>query len=119
MTIPQRIESEAELDEALVTPNSADVETLAQLPGDVLLVGAGGKMGPTLATRAPPRAAKHAGLERRIIAASRFSGPASRRALEREGLETITCDLTDRAQIAALPSCQNVLYLAGRKFGTT
>jgi nucleoside-diphosphate-sugar epimerase len=118
MTIPQRIESEAELDEALVTPNSADVETLAQLAGDVLVVGAGGKMGPTLATRAR-RAANHAGLERRIIAASRFSDPASRRALEREGVETIACDLTDRAQIAALPSCEHVLYLAGRKFGTT
>jgi nucleoside-diphosphate-sugar epimerase len=118
MTIPQRINSAAELDETLVTPNAADIETLAQLPGDVLVVGAGGKMGPTLATRVR-RAADRAGLGRRIIAVSRFSDPASRHALEREGVETIACDLTDRAQIAALPLCEHVLYLAGRKFGTT
>jgi dTDP-4-dehydrorhamnose reductase len=118
MAIPPRINSEAELDETLVTPNAADIETLAQLPGDVLVVGAGGKMGPTLATRVR-RAADRAGSGRRVIAASRFSDPASCRALEREGVETVACDLTDRAQIAALPSCEHVLYLAGRKFGTT
>jgi nucleoside-diphosphate-sugar epimerase len=116
--IPDRINSDAELDEALVAPSPADIETLAQLPGDVLIVGAGGKMGPTLATRVR-RAADASTGARRVFAASRFSDPASRRALERDGVETIACDLTDRAQIEALPSCDHVLYLAGRKFGTT
>ncbi len=116
--IPDRINSEAELDEALVTPNAADVDTLAQLPGDVLIVGAGGKMGPTLATRVR-RAADAAGTGRRVIAASRFSDRASREALEQSGVETIACDLTQSAQLASLPSCEHVLYLAGRKFGTT
>jgi dTDP-4-dehydrorhamnose reductase len=117
--IPERINNEAELDEVLVTPNAADIETLAQLPGDVLIVGAGGKMGPTLANRVR-RAADAAGHgRRRVIAASRFSDQAIRVALERDRVETVACDLTDRTQIAALPSCEHVLYLAGRKFGTT
>jgi nucleoside-diphosphate-sugar epimerase len=115
--IPERIHTEAELDEALVTPNAADIATLSQLPGDIIIVGAGGKMGPTLATRVR-RAADAAGQSRRVVAASRFSDPAARQALEREGVETIACDLTDRSQIEALPSCEHVLYLAGRKFGT-
>ena len=116
--IPERINNDAELDEALVTPNAADIETLAQLPGDVLIVGAGGKMGPTLATRVR-RAADAAGTGRRVIAASRFSDRASREALEQGGVETIACDLTHGAQLASLPPCEHVLYLAGRKFGTT
>ncbi len=116
--IPDRINSEAELDEALVRPNAADIDTLAQLPGDVLIVGAGGKMGPTLATRVR-RAADAAGTGRRVIAASRFSDRASREALEQGGVETIACDLTHGAQLASLPRCEHVLYLAGRKFGTT
>jgi nucleoside-diphosphate-sugar epimerase len=116
--IPEHINNEAELDEALVTPNAADIETLAQLPGDAIIVGAGGKMGPTLASRVR-RAADAVGTPRRVFAASRFSDPAARSALERDGVDTIACDLTDRAQIAALPACEHVLYLAGRKFGTT
>jgi nucleoside-diphosphate-sugar epimerase len=116
--IPERINNDSELDEALVTPNAADIETLAQLTGDVLIVGAGGKMGPSLATRVR-RAADATAIRRKVIAASRFSEPAGRQSLERAGIETIACDLTDRAQIAALPSCDHVLYLAGRKFGTT
>jgi nucleoside-diphosphate-sugar epimerase len=116
--IPDRINTESELDEALVAPSLADVEALGQLPGDILIVGAGGKMGPTLATRVR-RAADASTKRRRVFAASRFSEPASRRALERDGVETIACDLTDRAQIEALPACDHVLYLAGRKFGTT
>jgi nucleoside-diphosphate-sugar epimerase len=116
--IPDRINTDAELDEALVTPNSADIDTLARLPGDLLIVGAGGKMGPTLSMRVR-RAANAAGGGRRVFAASRFSEASSREPLERAGVETIACDLTDRAQIAALPLCEHVLYLAGRKFGTT
>jgi nucleoside-diphosphate-sugar epimerase len=116
--IPAQITTEAELDQALVTPNTADIAALSTLPGDVIVVGAGGKMGPSLATRVR-RAADAAGMTRRVFAASRFSDSAARDALERDGVETIACDLTDRTQIEALPSCEHVLYLAGRKFGTT
>ena len=112
--IPERIRTDAELDEALVTPNAADIATLSQLPGDVIIVGAGGKMGPTLATRVR-RAADAAGQQRRVFAASRFSDPAARQALEREGVHTIACDLTDRAQITALPSCDHVPVSSGQK----
>jgi nucleoside-diphosphate-sugar epimerase len=116
--IPERINSEAELEDVLAAPNQADVETLSQLPGDILIVGAGGKMGPSLATRTR-MAADAAGHSRRVIAASRFSAAGSRDALEQAGVETVVCDLTDPQQIAALPSCDHVLCLAGRKFGTT
>jgi nucleoside-diphosphate-sugar epimerase len=116
--IPDLINNETELDAALGAPSEADIETLSQLPGDVLIVGAGGKMGPSLATRTR-RAADAAGYSRRVIAASRFSSPGSRAGLERAGVETVVCDLTDPHQIDALPSCDHVLYLAGRKFGTT
>ncbi len=116
--IPERITTDAELDDALITPSEADIATLSQLPGDVIIIGAGGKMGPTLATRLR-RAADAAGHARRVFAASRFSDPVARQGLERDGVQTIACDLTDRAQIAALPSCDHVLYLAGRKFGTS
>ena len=72
--IPERIRTDAGLDEALVSPNAADIATLSQLPGDVIIVGAGGKMGPTLATRVR-RAADAAGQQQRVFAASRFSNP--------------------------------------------
>jgi len=74
-------------------------------------LGAGGKMGPSLA-RLCRRAADAAGAPRRIIA-------VSRRRIEVPGVESIACDLLDRAGIAALPDCPNILYLAGRKFGST
>jgi nucleoside-diphosphate-sugar epimerase len=116
--IPERINNDVELEAALAAPNQADVEALSQLPGDILILGAGGKMGPSLAMRARSAAAA-AGHSRRVIAASRFSAPGNRTVLEQAGIETLVCDLTDPQQIAALPSCDHVLYLAGRKFGTT
>jgi nucleoside-diphosphate-sugar epimerase len=118
MTLPERLHTEAELDERLAEPTAADVAALGALDGDVLIVGAGGKMGPSLAWRLR-RAATRAGRSRRIIAASRFSSAAVRAALEAGGVETLVVDLLDPAGIASLPRCPNVLFLAGRKFGTT
>jgi nucleoside-diphosphate-sugar epimerase len=118
MTLPERLHTEAELDERLAEPTAADVAALGALDGDVLIVGAGGKMGPSLAWRLR-RAATRAGRSRRIIAASRFSSAAARAALEAGGVETLVVDLLDPAEIASLPRCPNVLFLAGRKFGTT
>ncbi|HEY1496482.1 MAG TPA: NAD-dependent epimerase/dehydratase family protein, partial [Candidatus Solibacter sp.] len=101
----------AQLEEELSRPGEADVECLRRLSGDILILGAGGKMGPSL-VRLCRRAADAAGAPRRVIA-------VSRRLVDVPGVEAIACDLLDRAQVAALPECPNVLYLAGRKFGST
>ena len=117
MTLPAQIHTETELEDTLARPSDADVEFARALDGDVLLVGAGGKMGPSLARRV------HAALQRadsrhRVLAASRFSSANVRADLESEGIRTLVCDLLDPSQIAALPRAPNVLFLAGRKFGT-
>lgn len=112
------IETEAQLEAALAAPNAADVGLMRRLSGDVIVLGAGGKMGPSLARRIK-RVATAANAARRVIAVSRFSAPQSRAQLESAGVETIPCDLLDRQQVAALPDCENVFFLAGRKFGST
>jgi nucleoside-diphosphate-sugar epimerase len=120
MQLPELIHTEGELEETLAQPTDADVECVVRLDGDIAIVGAGGKMGPSLARRVQ-RALARAGSSRRVFAASRFSsasGRATRQQLEADGVDTIVCDLLDDAQIAGLPRCPNVLFLAGRKFGT-
>jgi len=83
-----------------------------------MLVGAGGKMGPTLALMAA-EVLRDLGTGRRVRAVSRFSDPRARALLEAGGVETIACDLLDRPAVAALPDAENVLFLAGQKFGTS
>lgn len=117
MTLPDRIASEDELDRILAEPSDADLACVSRLRGDVLILGAGGKMGPSLARRVH-RAMTRAGVEGRVLAASRFSSAPQRAALEGEGIRTVACDLLDPAAIAALPGAPHVLFLAGRKFGT-
>jgi dTDP-4-dehydrorhamnose reductase len=99
------------LEDALSRPSERDIEFLRGLEGDILILGAGGKMGPSLA-RLCRRAADASGKQRRIIA-------VSRRPISEPGVEAIASDLLDRVQVASLPQCPNVLYLAGRKFGST
>lgn len=117
MTLPALITSEAQLEEVLAEPSDADAACASRLDGDVLIIGAAGKMGPSLARRVH-NALKRAGSRHRVVASSRFSSPAARAALEAGGIHTVPCDLLDPAQIAALPDAPNVLFLAGRKFGT-
>ena len=112
------IETEAQLEDALAAPNAADVEALRRLSGDIVVLGAGGKMGPSLARRIK-RAALAANNKCRVMAVSRFSSAAARNELEASGVETIACDLLNRRQVADLPDAENVLFLAGRKFGST
>jgi nucleoside-diphosphate-sugar epimerase len=88
------------------------------LSADVLILGAGGKMGPSLARRVR-RACDAAGVRRRVVAVSRFSEPGTAAALEKDGVEAVACDLLDPGQVAALPRLGNVLFLAGRKFGSS
>ena len=117
MKLPDRIDTETELDDALAAPSDADLECVARLNGDVLILGAGGKMGPSL-TRRVHRALTRTGSPSRVVAASRFSSAAARASLDAEGIQTLACDLLDPVRISALPRCPYVLFLAGRKFGT-
>jgi len=112
--------SEEELDDELSTPRDATVAALTRAPGDIVILGAGGKMGPTLA-RMAVRAADTAdgGGRRRVIAVSRFSSGNAERALNEAGVETLRCDLLDRDAVRRLPDAPNVIYMAGQKFGTS
>ena len=112
------IRNEAELDNLLSRPLPADVEAIRSLEGDLILLGVAGKMGPTLALRAR-RAADEAGVAKRIIGVSRFSSAAARKLLDDAGVETVEADLLDRSKVEALPNAPNVIYLAGRKFGSS
>ena len=102
------------LDEFLARPTQALIDDLAAVPGDILILGVGGKMGPSLA-----RLARNAAPERRIIGVARFSEPGLRERLQACGVETIACDLLDRNAVAALPRAPNVIFMAGRKFGSS
>jgi hypothetical protein len=112
---PEDIES---LEELLSRPSLRAVEVMGQLEGDLLILGVGGKMGPTLA-RMAQRAFEQAGQERRVIGVSRFSDPDVRERLESWGVETIACDLLDEAAVSSLPEIPNVIYMTGMKFGAS
>lgn len=111
------IRSESELDELLTLPSAQLVEFIKTVSGPLLVLGAGGKMGPTLAVVAR-RAASAAGHALEVVAASRFSNAASRQWLEARGVKTVSCDLLDAAALARLPDAENIIYLVGLKFGT-
>jgi nucleoside-diphosphate-sugar epimerase len=113
-----RITTEAELEEILSRPSDADAAAMAQMDGDLLILGAGGKMGPSLARRAR-RAAEKAGSRKRIVAVARFSDSALRKNLEADGIATLVSDLLEPGALAKLPELPNVIFMAARKFGTT
>jgi len=112
------IKTVEELEERLSRPTAADVSAMAALDGDVLILGAGGKMGPSLCVLAR-RAADQAKVSKRIIAVSRFADDSARRELSSQNIETIACDLLEPGQLAKLPDVKNVIFMAARKFGTT
>jgi nucleoside-diphosphate-sugar epimerase len=112
LAYPDSFQNEQALENYLATPSRDLIRDMARLEGDLLILGAGGKMGPTLA-----RLARNAMPGRRVIAVARFSEPAAREVLETHGIETIVCDLLDREAVATLPQCANVVFMAGRKFG--
>lgn len=110
---------EPALEERLSRPDRRAIDALARCPGDVVVLGAGGKMGPSLA-RMLRRASDAAGdTGRRIHAVARWSSPEAERLVAESGVETVRCDLLDRAPLAALPDAPNVVFMAGQKFGTT
>jgi len=102
----------------LTTPTEALIQDLAKIEGDITLLGVGGKMGPTLAGLAV-NAIREGGLNKKVIGISRFSDAEARKELEDLGVQTISCDLLDDAALQALPHSDNVIYMAGNKFGTT
>jgi len=115
--LPEKIQSEVQLDELLSRPTAGLVRMMEHLDGDLMILGIGGKMGTTLG-RMALRASQEAGKQRRIIGVSRFSDPAVRPALDALGIETIPCDLLDPENLRKLPQVQHVIFMAGKKFGT-
>jgi nucleoside-diphosphate-sugar epimerase len=109
--------SEAELDEILSRPTPGVLEALRLCPGDVLVLGAAGKMGPTL-TLMLRRAADELADGRRIYAVSRFSSNGAAKLFSDHNVEVIPADLSDRTALAMLPEAPNVIFMAGQKFGT-
>ena len=107
-----------ELEDCLSFPSDADVAAVSALEGDILILGAGGKMGPSLA-KLVRRAIHQAGVSKRVIAVSRFSDGEIRCDLEKCGVETIACDLLRPGALASLPDIPNVIFMAARKFGTS
>ena len=114
MSLPERFSTVAELEDEMSRPSEALVQALQRAPGDLLVLGVGGKMGPTLA-----RMAKRADPARRVIGVARFSQPGLRQELEREGIDCLEADLLSREALADLPDAPNVVFMAGRKFGST
>jgi nucleoside-diphosphate-sugar epimerase len=106
------------LEEMLSAPTPGVIRALGELPGDIMVLGAGGKMGPSLA-RMAKRASDAAGVQRRVIAVSRFTDPRISDELKAAGVHAIPADLMDDGQLGSLPDAPNVVYMAGTKFGTT
>jgi nucleoside-diphosphate-sugar epimerase len=114
MTLPVRFDSIEAVEDFMTTPSAALVADLGKTPGDIIVLGVGGKMGPTLA-----RLAKRATPAKRVMGVARFSEPGVREALVAAGVEPISADLLDRAALEKLPKAANVVFMAGRKFGAT
>ena len=106
-----------QLEEVLSRPTARDCAALAELDGDLLILGVGGKMGPSLAVRAK-RALDEAGSRKRVMGVARFSETGLRERLTKAGIETFRADLLDRDALSTLPEAPNVIFMAGRKFGT-
>lgn len=109
--------TEKYLNELLTRPSQELVTDIKKLDGDIMVLGAGGKMGPTLCLLAR-RAIEQAGVQKQVTAVSRFSDSAARSLLEEHGIRLISHDLLDLEALDRLPEVPNIIYMAGRKFGT-
>ncbi len=116
--LPDRIESEGELEELLSRPGAEVVELFGRLKGSLAIVGGAGKIGPSL-TQMAVRARSQAGGVQEIIVIDRFPDRGVRDRLEALGAKTVTCDLLDPDAVSALPLTENVVYMVGMKFGTS
>lgn len=108
----------AELDEFMCRASKSLVNDIKKISGDIMVLGAGGKMGPTLCKLAV-NAIKEAGISKNVLAVSRFSNEQHANDLENHGIKIIRADLLNESDLAALPDVPNIIYMAGRKFGTS
>lgn len=113
-TLPESFHDEAAVEDFMTAPSDLLRVDLEKVPGDILVLGVGGKMGPTLA-----RLAKRAVPDRRVIGVARFSEAGLREKLQAWDIECIEADLLDRGSIEKLPKSPNVIFMAGRKFGSS
>jgi nucleoside-diphosphate-sugar epimerase len=118
LTLPDTIADVEQLNDLLSEPSQQAVQALRDVPGNVMLLGAGGKMGPTLAAMVK-RASDAAGTWRQVSAVSRFSDPRAVDALKAGGIRVLRGDLLDPSFVNALPPAENVIFMTGMKFGTS
>jgi len=117
MQLPERFIDESALEAFLTAPSPALIAMMRRIDGDVMILGVAGKMGVTMAILAA-NAIRIAGVTRKVYGVARFSDAESRRKLEEAGVTTIVCDLLDRDAVRQLPQIPNIIFMAGRKFGT-
>lgn len=111
------LQTTKELMEFMTRPSARLVEDLKRLKGDILILGAGGKVGPAMAVLAK-RGVEAAGTGAKVYAASLFDRPDAPETMRSAGVEVIEADLSDPKQLAALPEAENIIYMVGKKFGT-
>lgn len=112
------LENTRQLEERLAEPSSALIHDIAQLDGDILVLGAAGKMGPSL-VKLTCNAIRQAGVDKRVTAVSRFSNAVVRQELEAAGAQTVALDLLQPGALDELPDAANVIYMVAMKFGTS
>lgn len=110
-------QSTQELLRSMTEPSQALVQAASQLKGDLMVLGAGGKIGPAMAIKAK-RALQAAGSQAKVYAVSLFDYPDAPASMRQAGVEVIEADLSDPDQLARLPEAENIIYMVGKKFGT-
>jgi len=111
---PTSFDDEESIDEFMSRPSETLVNELNRLKGNIMILGVGGKMGPTLA-----RLAKRAAPNKSVLGASRFTNKGLQEKLKSWGIETLKTDLLNSQDLEKLPKTENIIFMAGRKFGST
>ena len=117
MFCKEKLDSIEKLDNLLAIPHSEVIEMMKRLSGDIMILGVAGKMGVTMAMQAV-NAIKVANVDKKVYGVARFSNIEEKVKLEKAGVITITCDLSNREEVSKLPQIPNIIFMAGRKFGT-
>ncbi len=113
----EKFNNEQELENFLSVPNAELIDMMKRLDGDIMILGIAGKMGVTMGKLAV-NAIREANVDKKVYGVARFSDAEARKKLEDAGIQTIVCDLLDREAVAKLPKIKNIIFMAGRKFGT-
>ncbi|MGF1723040.1 NAD-dependent epimerase/dehydratase family protein, partial [Vibrio kyushuensis] len=118
MAKPTHFSSEQELDEFITRPDQEVMDMLSKLDGDIMILGIGGKVGNHVGLMIQ-RGIDTLGIDKRVYGVSRFSDQAAKNELEENGIATISCDLLDLEEVKKLPQVKNIIFMAGKKFGTS